>query len=514
METFTMKSILILLIILQFLLPDTIAQPTQRYKNEVFSQIDSVKNAQFGEAKNIRGEQEKLLLDVYMPHGDSLTKRPLVVFVHGGGFTSGDKASGYPLLFSKGLAKRGYVCSSINYRLGIENPKNDTAYFEASYRAVQDAKAAVRYFRKNFAQFDIDTTQIYIMGGSAGAMTALQLAYLDQHEVPTYINTAKWGTVEGQSGNEGYSSRVKGVINCWGAMVNFRWIQKNDIPNFNIHGLTDNLVPSDSVFGYHSFRYGSQVIFEHSLALGIPTGIRLFENTAHTLDNDKTKQEQALQEAAYWLATQLAYRPTIQRFEKEIAVFEQANQTEKYTNNAILFTGSSFIRLWKNIKQDLAPHEIIHRGFGGSTVAEMAYYIPRIAFPYAPKAIVFYTGSNDIADSSQDKTPLQVLETFKYVVKTVRTKFPTIPIYWIAISPNERRWKVQNKIIEANELLKNYCQNTPNMHYIETMPQLLGKDGKYQADLYISDKLHFNDKGYAIWKEVIGGVLDKDFGKN
>jgi lysophospholipase L1-like esterase len=93
----------------------------------------------------------------------------------------------------------------------------------------------------------------------------------------------------------------------------------------------------------------------------------------------------------------------------------------------------------------------------------------------------------------------------------VHQKNPKTPIYYIAISPNERRWAVQDKIVEANELFKNYCQNTPNLHFIETMPQLLNKEGKYQPDLYINDKLHFNENGYKIWSPIIKGVLDKDF---
>ena len=489
------------------------AQRLQRYQHETFAQIDSVINVGYGEALNTKGEKEKLLLDVYSPHGDTLRKRPLVVFVHGGGFTGGDKKVGYPLLFSYGLARRGYVCGSINYRLGVEEPKSEKSYFEAMYRAVQDTKAAIRFFRKNAAQYGIDTTQIYLMGGSAGAMTALHAAYLDEKEVPANVNTERWGMLEGNSGNAGYSSKVKAVINCWGAMIDYRWIQKGDIPNFNVHGVADKLVPCDSSLSYNGFKYGSQVVFEHSLALGIPTGIRLYENTGHTLDNDKTKQTQALEEAGYWLASQLKGKLNVTRFEKEILAFEEADKTESYTKNAILVTGSSFVRLWKNIKQDLAPHEIIHRGFGGSTVAEMAYYIPQILGKHQPKAVVIYTGSNDIADSPLDKTPLQILETYKVVVKNIRAKLPNAAIYWIAISPNERRWAVQDKILEANALFKNYCESTPKLHYIETMPQLLGKDGKYQPELYIGDKLHFNEKGYEIWKNMIGGVLNRDFGK-
>lgn len=490
------------------------AQDTQRFKNEVFSSIDSLKNVQYGEAKNINNESEKLFLDIYSPNTDTLKKRPLILFIHGGGFVNGDKSSGYPTLFCTGLAKRGYVSSSINYRLGIEKPKNDTSYFEAMYRGVQDAKAAIRFFRKNAEKYGIDTSKIFIMGGSAGSKVAMHLAYLDQNEVPAHINTSKLGSLEGKSGNEGYSSKVNAVINCWGAMIDYRWINSGDVPLFSVHGTADKTVPFDSSFAYHGFKYGSSILFHRALSLGIPTGLKLFDNAGHTLDNDKNKQKQALDEIALWLYIRLNKAKNsvgILRFEKEIQEFEKLDKTESYSSNAILVTGSSYIRLWKTIKQDLAPHEIIHRGFGGSNIVEMAYYIDRIMVNHPFKAIVFYSGSNDITAGNQDKTPVQVLETFKYLVQKVHQKSPDTPIYYIAISPNERRWAVQNKIEEANELFKNYCQNTPNLHFIETMPQLLSKDGKYQPDLYINDKLHFNENGYKIWSKLVKGVLDKDF---
>ena len=492
----------------------SVAQKLQRFKNEVYMSIDSLKNIEYGESKNINNESEKLFLDVYSPKNDTLRKRPLVIFVHGGGFVNGDKGTGYPLLFCTGLAKRGYVSSSINYRLGIEKPKNDTSYFEAMYRGVQDAKAAVRFFRKNAEKYGIDTSKIYIMGGSAGSKVAMHLAYLDQNEVPNYINTSKLGSLEGKSGNEGYLSKVNAVINCWGAMIDYRWINSGDVPLFSVHGTGDKTVPFDSSYAYHGFKYGSSILYNRALSLGIPAGLKLFDKAGHTLDSDKNKQKQALDEISLWLFTLLNKGNNsvgVLRFEKDIQEFEKLDKTESYSSNAILVTGSSYIRLWKTIKQDLAPHEIIHRGFGGSNIAEMAYYIDRIMANHSLKAIVFYSGSNDITAGNQDKSPEQVLEAFKYVVQKVHQKKPNTPIYYIAISPNERRWAVQDKIVEANELFKNYCQNTPNLHFIETMSQLLSKDGKYQPDLYINDKLHFNENGYKIWSPIIKGVLDKDF---
>jgi lysophospholipase L1-like esterase/dienelactone hydrolase len=483
-----------------------------RYKNEVFTAIDTVMNLPYGAAKNYKGEDQILSLDIYTPKQDTLKKRPLVVFIHGGGFVNGDKRTGYSRTVAENLSKRGFVVASINYRLGVESPRSDTSYFEAMIRAVQDGKAAIRFMRKNANVWGVDTSKIIVSGGSAGGMTALQLAYLDQKEVPNYINLAKNGTMEGKSGNEGFSSKVHAVVNFWGAMVNVNWIQPNDIPVFNVHGTADKTVPFDSSYSYHGFGHGSSIIYEHALRKGVSTGIKLSAGLGHTLDNNKVAINSSLDEVAQWLYAfihQSKASGNINRFAKEVEAFEKADEVESYSDNALLFTGSSYIRLWKTIKKDLAPAEIIHRGFGGSRIAEMAYYVPKIAFGHNLKAIFMYTGSNDISGSTGDKSPLQILACYQYIVKILRNRFPQIPIYYIAISPNERRWAVWDKIQETNHLIEEYSRANPNLHFIKTAQALLGPDGTYQPGLYIDDKLHFNAKGYEIWTEIMKNYLPK-----
>ena len=298
-----MKKITALLLFI-FLFQCGYAQMERRFFASVFNNIDTFKNLQYGESINLANGTEKLLLDIYSPSADTLKKRPLIVFVHGGGFVNGDKAAGYSPFFSCGLAQKGYVVASINYRLGIAKPKSDTNYFEAMYRGVQDAKAAIRFCKKQASIYRIDTSKVYIMGGSAGAMIALQLGYLNQAEVPNFIDVSTMGTLEGTSGNDGYSSAVKGVINCWGAMVDYRWMKAGDIPVFNVHGVADKTVPFDSSYSHHGFKYGSKVVYERAKAMGIATDIKLFENTGHTLDNNKAKQTETLEAIALWMFNQ------------------------------------------------------------------------------------------------------------------------------------------------------------------------------------------------------------------
>ena len=484
------------------------AQETIRFKNEVFQNVDSITNVIYGNAVNVKGEKQDLLLDIFSPKNDSLKYRPLLIFIHGGGFQNNTKNGSYSSLICNGLAKRGYITSSIDYRLGLGKSKSDTAYYEALYRAIQDAKSAVRFFRRYAEKYGVDTNHIYIMGSSAGAKTAMHLAYLRQEDVPEYISN-NLGSLEGESGNVGYSSKVNAVVNCWGAMMDYHWIKKGDIPLFNVCGLKDKTVPFDSSFSYHSFNYGSLILYHRALSQGIPTGYRPFENTGHTLDNNKLKQDSAYQDIAQWLYARYKSsslnKPEIFKWEKDIENIEKNGKTftEKGEYN-FLFIGSSYIRLWgENMAEDLAPIKTINHGFGGSKLSDVAYYIDRLVEGQKNFSGIFLYVGNDIVGAESDKTPMQDLQLIKYITLKLREHFPAIPIYWAEISPSEKRWKVWGQIQEANRLIKEYCSSETNLIFVESSKQFLNEKGYPITNYYRDDHLHYNKDGYKVWGEVI-----------
>lgn len=270
----------------------------QRFQQKIFTRIDSLKDISYGEATQLDGKKEALLLDIYQPVGDTATRRPLLLCIHGGGFVNGDKATGFLRAVIREFTPKGYVTSSINYRLGVAKPRTDTAYFEAMYRALHDAKAAIRFFRKNAATYGIDPNQIFVMGGSAGAMTALHVGYLDAYEVPAHIR-AQYGQVEGNSGNPGYRSTVQAVINCWGAMVDKNWLATGDAPLFSLHGTADKTVPYDSSYAYHGFKYGSKILHERAQEVGVSTALHLYEQAGHNIGSENVQA--ALQLLSPWL---------------------------------------------------------------------------------------------------------------------------------------------------------------------------------------------------------------------
>lgn len=320
--------------IISFLIIEN-TQSQIRYQADIISSYQLKSNIQYGRAINASNSALDLMLDIYTPSGDSVTIRPLVIFIHGGGFKDGDKVSNFGTRVCGGLAKRGYVAASINYRLSTGAQLSDsTKYFEALYRAVQDGKAAVRFFRKYALTYGVDTAQIFVTGSSAGSKTALHMAYLDQNEVPSFVNTAQLGTLEGNSGNLGFSSNIHGVINCWGALWDWRWIQKGDVPVYCIHGTSDKTVPYDSSFSYHGFKYGSTTIHERALQLGIKTGLTLFNNTGHTLDNNSAKQDSALKDFSKWLNEILSNgNPFRGNDEGKLIFLDELIPEQKYPNH-------------------------------------------------------------------------------------------------------------------------------------------------------------------------------------
>ncbi len=219
-----------------------------RYLDPVFSQVLKLNNITYGQNRDLSLQMNDLVLDFYTPIGDNLTKRPLVILLHGGDFVSGTKNNTMMLAMCDSLARKGYTCASLDYTLlPSTNPflySGDTLKFLGIYMAQQDAKAAVRYFKKNAAIFKIDTSNIFLGGTSAGAAAAVHAAYMDQDEAYGFVDTLKFETIDkGNNGSPNYSSKFKAVVNCWGYISDTSWIENGDHSIVSIHGLEDSTVP-------------------------------------------------------------------------------------------------------------------------------------------------------------------------------------------------------------------------------------------------------------------------------
>lgn len=192
-------------------------------------------------------------------------------------------------------------------------------------------------------------------------------------------------------------------------------------------------------------------------------------------------------------------KPGFERWEKTIAAFEKQDQQKAPPKDAILFVGSSSIRLW-NLKKSFPDLEAINRGFGGSQVADSVHFAPRLILKHRPRIVVFYAGDNDIAAG---KSPETVCADFQALVKTIHQDLPKTKIIYISIKPSLARWKLVEKGRQANALIRDFCRQDERLQYLDAAGPMLGLDGKPRAELFQKDNLHLNEKGYELWAGLL-----------
>jgi dienelactone hydrolase len=232
-----------------------------RYRDQVFSNVTLTSNLQYGTAPDANNNPVNLLLDLYRPTGDSQTSRPALVWVHGGGFSGGDKTNTVPVDVANTFAKKGYVVVSINYRLlappsCTSNPSQGVCT-TAALEAQHDAQAAVRWLRANASTYGVDPTRVGIGGESAGAITAT-LVGLHSEDV-------------GSSGNPGFPSTVRGFVSVSGGLPQGVFASSGDAWGLFFHGTADPVVP-------HQW---SQQTAGNMLAAGVPAWLEEQEGAGH-----------------------------------------------------------------------------------------------------------------------------------------------------------------------------------------------------------------------------------------
>ncbi|MEO9891947.1 alpha/beta hydrolase [Aurantibacter sp.] len=199
-----------------------------RYLHTVFDHIEIEKDLIYGEAVNFQGEKQSLALDIYTPKNDHIKNRPVIVWLHGGGFRYGnDKSQSYIVEMASRFAKKGYVCLSLDYRVR-KSPKTDMAGTLSD--AIEDANKGLNWLRANGDSLNVDISKIIIGGGSAGGILGSPLVF---------NNTNKEENTRG----------IIGFINLWGT-PDEKWskldVDKNDPPTIIVHGSEDQSVSYDN----------------------------------------------------------------------------------------------------------------------------------------------------------------------------------------------------------------------------------------------------------------------------
>ncbi|MBP8725592.1 MAG: carboxylesterase family protein [Saprospiraceae bacterium] len=266
------------------------------YTQDLYT-FTSVKKIFFGVLPDYRGIMDSLFLDVYLPEGTTETERPLIIWAYGGGFFQGKREDFAPVC--EDMARKGMVSATIDYRLGFEGPgfglNPPFAYdaaevLRAGYRGATDMKGAIRFLKARHKEYGIDLKRVWLGGASAGAIVALNAAFLNNAsekpqetgEITPVNNRARpdLGPVEGTLNLNGYDDSVQGVFNIFGALLDTSAISPGDqIAVFSYHQTGDPIVPCKVDRPYYPvplisqnypLAYGSCAISDRLTHLGLP----------------------------------------------------------------------------------------------------------------------------------------------------------------------------------------------------------------------------------------------------
>ena len=205
---------------------------------------------------------------------------------------------------------------------------------------------------------------------------------------------------------------------------------------------------------------------------------------------------------------QIFAQDTTLPFYKEIRAFRQQDSLQFPPTQQILFIGSSSFTKWTDVQDYFVGYPIINRGFGGSTLADVIRYRYETIYPYQPKQIVMYCGENDFA-AHDSVSVAMVLSRFKTLYQLIRTRYPRVPFAYVSMKPSPARRKLLPKFREANLQIKQFLATQHSTKFVDVYSLMTEANGQPQASLFLSDSLHMNSQGYAIWQKQLLPVLIK-----
>ena len=201
-----------------------------------------------------------------------------------------------------------------------------------------------------------------------------------------------------------------------------------------------------------------------------------------------------------------AAAPVAHRYASDIDAFLKEDSIAPPPKHAILFIGSSIFRKWTHLREQMAPLPVFNRAFGGSRTGDLLYYMDKIVLPYTPDMIVYYCGSNDV---NANEHAAAIFGRFKQFTERVKAALPKTSVYFVSINrapQKQDRWDV---VDSTNAMVKNYCAETDGVHYIDVNPVLFDSAMQPRLDLYLKDKLHFQEQAYDLFTAVIRPIIEK-----
>lgn len=193
-------------------------------------------------------------------------------------------------------------------------------------------------------------------------------------------------------------------------------------------------------------------------------------------------------------------------WKEEISILRERAKTIGEQPNLIAFYGSSSIRMWENMENDLAPHHVINLGFGGSSYRWCNHFFEEVFEFVKPKKVILYAGDNDLGGNTPQN---DIIAYVLSLINKIKNKYGEIPIGIISVKPSPDRLHLKEKIEQLNIELLSITKYLDDGSYINIYREMLNFDGTIRPELFLEDQLHLNLKGYELWRKVLKDHLDK-----
>ena len=192
------------------------------------------------------------------------------------------------------------------------------------------------------------------------------------------------------------------------------------------------------------------------------------------------------------------------RFEGEIRAFEAADLANSPPRDGVVFIGSSSIRNWTNVAADFPGVPVLNRGFGGSTLADVVYYMDKILLPYRPRLVVLYAGDNDLAAG---RSPARVVADYRAFVARLRAALPAARVVFVSIKPSPSRRTFIPRMREANQRIRAIIARDTLQTYVDVFAPMLDGAGQPRPELFVADSLHMTRAGYLLWRARLAPIV-------
>lgn len=188
------------------------------------------------------------------------------------------------------------------------------------------------------------------------------------------------------------------------------------------------------------------------------------------------------------------------RFDKEVMDIQKKNDSLWDSSKpTTVFTGSSSVRMWRDVQDRFPNQQVLNTGFGGSQFSDLELYLDELILNYNPVKVFIYEGDNDV---SAKKRLRDIVDTSERIVTVLQQKNQNMEIVLISPKPSIARWKMRGKYRRLNRKLSRLAEKIDGVDFVDVWYPMLDKR-KVKQDIFIEDGLHMNTKGYDIWYEVL-----------